>query len=412
MPVDITQHPIEKSRLRLEPIFVTIALTSFVAATYGFGIYLFSALLPEMRSALGFNYTDAGLITGAAQASFMLFAIGGGLAAGWIGGARIAFLSAVLCTVCLFAIPTVNSVLAVGFLLAIAAGTAASVYVPMVDLVSRTVPQAHRGKVLGLISSGTSYGVFINGMLVPVYLKDGNWQAIWYAVGGISLGFVVFASLIFLRTGLFSETAPPPRAKIAPVPSPKTSRFGRPETWVILIWAITFLNGFSALPFQNYLVPYLREELGTDLAFSGRIWAMIGFVGMFSGFLLGAVSDRIGIQKTMVITYAFIMISALLLIRGGGEASLLIAGVFFSLAFYPVFGLVPAYIAKMNSRLSPTIIFSVANVTLGVGGVLGNFLAGASQTYFQSFIWIYVVVAALAVLLSILALSLTAKRKA
>jgi predicted MFS family arabinose efflux permease len=148
------------------------------------------------------------------------------------------------------------------------------------------------------------------------------------------------------------------------------------------------------------------------LAFSGRIWAMIGFVGMFSGFLLGAVSDRIGIQKTMVITYAFIMISALLLIRGGGEASLLIAGVFFSLAFYPVFGLVPAYIAKMNSRLSPTIIFSVANVTLGVGGVLGNFLAGASQTYFQSLIWIYVVVAALAVLLSILALSLTAKRKA
>lgn len=411
MPTDILTPPLQNRWARVEPALVTIALTSFVAATYGFGIYLFSALLPEMRNAIGFNYTQAGFITGAAQVSFMLFAIGGGLAAGFFGGARIALLSAALCTLCLFALPAASNVLVLGFLLSVAAGTAASVYVPMVDLVSQTVPQAHRGKVLGLISSGTSYGVFINGMLIPSFLQTGNWQGVWYAVGGTSLGFVLFATVVFMRADLFAKTGPSRRPKPTKTTAVKAAPFARPELWVVLIWIITFFNGFSTLPFQNYLVPYLREELGADPAFSGRIWAMIGFVGMFSGFLLGALSDRIGIRKTMVITYGFILIACLLLIQAAGPFTLLLAGILFALAFYPIFGLVPAYIAKKSSRLSPTTIFSVANVTLGVGGVLGNFLAGASQTQFQTFTWVYVVAGALAILLAVMALALPVERR-
>ena len=41
---------------------VTVLLTSFVAATYGFGFYLFSQIVTDMRLELGFGFTALSLI--------------------------------------------------------------------------------------------------------------------------------------------------------------------------------------------------------------------------------------------------------------------------------------------------------------------------------------------------------------
>jgi len=387
----------------LKPTIITIVLTSFVATTYGFGFYLFSAIIPEMRADLDFSYTTVGIITGTAQASFMLFAIGGAIVAHRIGGAWVTILSMILCSACLLLIPVMPNIILIGTLLVIMGGCAASVYVPMVDLVSQTIKQAHRGKVLGLISSGTSYGVFINGMLIPVFLQDNNWEGIWLTVALIAVGSTLLGIIVFRRTHLFKLNKTEESTKPVTVKQQKSGGFFKnikqAEPWVLLIFLITFLNGLTTLPFQNYLTPYLREELGFDVSFSGQVWAMIGFIGMFSGFLLGALSDIIGIRKTMLLTYLLLFLSAFLLIVNPSQHLIYFSGIFFALAFYPIFGLVPAYITKKKSRLTATMIFGIANVTLGIGGVLGNFLAGVSATQTDSFSGIYILVAILSVVL-------------
>lgn len=385
---------------------ITILLTGFVAATYGFGIYLFSALVTDMRADLGFSYTTAGIITAAAQIGFLVFALAGGLLAPRIGGGRMVLGSVFLCGACLTLLPLSGDILVVGALLALLGGCSASVYVPMVELVTRIVRFEHRGKVLGLISSGTSYGVFANGLLVPIFVMNGNWRGAWLTVGAATLALTLAAAFVFRHLGLLRGPGAEERTE------ERASGRNREEAgrWItrssLTVWAITFLNGFALLPFQNYLSPYLRDELGFPVTVAGQVWAIIGFVGMGAGFAVGALSDRIGIRAALVLTYALVLTSSLLVAWFPTEPAMIGAAVAFALAFYPIFGLVPAYISKTLSGAAATTVFGMANVTLGLGGMFGNFLGGWSRTETGSFVWIYLAVGAVAILLAMLSFSL------
>ena len=66
---------------------------------------------------------------------------------------------------------SVGYFLLVSFLLVIMGGCVASVWVPMVEVSQRYIPDSYQGRALGLMSSGTSYGVFINSLLLA-FLMD------------------------------------------------------------------------------------------------------------------------------------------------------------------------------------------------------------------------------------------------
>ena len=166
------------------------------------------------------------------------------------------------------------------------------------------------------------------------------------------------------------------------------------------------MNGFSTMPFQNYLSPYLREELGFTVDFAATVWGVIGFIGMFSGFIVGWMSDKTGVKIALIFTYICIFFSSLILVLYPAGNLPLVAGILFAIAFYPIFGLVPAYIAKSAKGAESTVIFGVANITLGVGGMVGNYLAGIQKSLSDTFVWNYVAIAVSALLLGLLTLIL------
>jgi predicted MFS family arabinose efflux permease len=143
---------------------IVVLLTSLVAATYGFGIYLFAQLVPDMQASLGFDFSYVGSITASAQLGFLICA----LLAVWltpkIGGGWMIVASGAVCALALLLIPLSNNILVIGALLTLLAGTAATVFVPMVDVVARVTAYRYRGLAMGLVSSGTSYGVAINSL--------------------------------------------------------------------------------------------------------------------------------------------------------------------------------------------------------------------------------------------------------
>lgn len=399
-------------------VTVTLLLTSVIAATYGFGFYLFSVIVTDMRAELGFSYTAAGIITGSAQVGFLAFAFTGGLLAPRLGGGRVVLGSVLLCGISLTALPAFSNIWVIGALLTILGGCAASAYVPMVGLVSRLIRFEHRGKVLGLVSSGTSYGVFINGLIVPVFILQGDWRSIWLSVGVGTLVLTLIAASVFLRLGLLTEprrehrleSSPEQASRPAPAP-PTRAKLLPLDRASLVIWAITFLNGFTLLPFQNYLASYLRDELGFPVTVAGQVWAVIGFIGMGAGFAVGALADRIGIRASLNFTYACVLLSTVILAAVPEHGLLLVAGAAFALAFYPIFGLVPAYISKTTEGAKAVAVFGVANVTLGLGGMAGNFLGGWSRTATGTFVWIYVAVGAIALLLGPLSFLLPSERE-
>ncbi|MFF7642788.1 MFS transporter [Streptomyces canus] len=394
---------------------ITIILTSFVAATYGFGFYLFAQIVTDMRKDLGFGYTVVGTVTAAGQLGFLAFALLGTWVSTRLGGGTVTIGSAVLCGLCLVLIPTTDSIVLIGILLTILGGTAASVYVPLVEIVGRVVDYQHRGKVLGLISSGTSYGVFVNSLLVPSFVGSGNWRGLWYCVGLGTLAVTAVAAYAFKRFGLFySPTHDKHDAAEHTDQDPATddttsARAGWRMVlvrWVVIVWIIKFLNGFACMPFQNYLSPYLREGLGFDIDFASQVWGVIAVIGMGAGFAVGWLSDRIGVRRSMMLCYAMFFTSAVLLVVAPVGYVPMVSGVLFALAFYPIYGLVPAYVSKSASGAAATVIFGVTNVTQGLGGIVGNYTAGFLKNVTGDFMWYYVVIAVATVVLGALVLQL------
>ncbi|WP_315982169.1 hypothetical protein [Aliamphritea spongicola] len=53
----------------------------------------------------------------------------------------------------------------------------------MVGLIARYIDYQHRAKAMGLIGSGTSYGIFINGLVLPWLLPDYGWRSVWFVLG-------------------------------------------------------------------------------------------------------------------------------------------------------------------------------------------------------------------------------------
>ena len=57
------------------------------------------------------------------------------------------------------------------------------------------------------------------------------------------------------------------------------------------------------------------------------------------------------------------------------------AAVLFGLSFYPIYGLVPAYVGRISTVSQATLIFGLANVFQGGGGVVGNLVGGSVATH-------------------------------
>ena len=132
---------------------------------------------------------------------------------------------------------------------------------------------------------------------------------------------------------------------------------------------------------------------------------------MFSGLAIGALADRISIRWAMVVTYALLCISAAFFLNHASLVVIYAGAVAFGLAFYTIFGLLPAYTSIIFSKDEATSVFGIGNVLLGLGGMVGNYFAGLSREHTGSFETIYWGVLATAIASLVLSLVMRNERK-
>lgn len=377
----------QSSARPVDSVVLAVVLAGFVASTYGFGVYLFANLVVDMRRDIGFGYTTVGLITGGAQIGFLLFSSVTSVISRYVEGWKISLVSTLITSLALLGLSVSNNVWLSGALLILLGGCSASVYIPLAEIVAKGFSPGNRSRVMGLISSGTSYGVFINGLLVSFLTLQGGWRSIWLTAGLISLGLCALAWYLLRTMG----TGGPSREGSVTLDN-RTPWLSRS---LYLTWAIAFLNGMALLPFQTYLAPYLRDELGVSVQDAGFIWTTIGAVGMASGFLVGWIADKVGVRASLAMCFLSAGLAAAVVFGCNSLPLFYVAAFLFALAFYPIFGLVPSYIGQIVPVSRLTQAFGIANVLIGLGGVCGNFLGGLSKDLTGSFSSVYWVVALL-----------------
>lgn len=373
-------QPQQTTSTNTKPIELTILLTSFIAASYAFGIYLFSSLLPDMRSALSLSYTEVGWITGLAQVGFLAGAFVSASLVRVLGAVRLILASVLVCCTGLALMPLVAGAVQIALIMVMTGCAAATVWVPMVAVVQGGIAQRHQGKVLGLISSGTAYGLFLNGFSVPALLPLGGWKLAWMFSSMLTFLLLVWG-VLRLRVGEVNAL------KEDAGHASWGSVLRDPMALVVVV--LMLLNGIACMPTMNYLMSFLREEIGYSVESAGWVWSAIGFTGMFGGFAMGALADRITVARALNLTYVCLGSSSLLFLHHASVGEVLVGAALFGLAFNAIFGLIPAFVSLSFAAQKATAVFALGNVALGLGSMLGNLLGGVLREQQQSFVPVY-----------------------
>ncbi|MCS4093661.1 MULTISPECIES: MFS transporter [unclassified Rhizobium] len=390
----------------LQGLLVAVMIAC-VGTCYGFGLSLFPQIIPDMRRSLAFDYAFVGTVTGLIQ----LASVASALISTWlvhrIGAARTVVGSVGLCGLSLSTVPLAENVYVLAGLLMIAGSTGASTFVPMIDLASRVVSIRRRGLAMSLISSAPSYGVLGNSALVAAFAGSDRWQIVWYITGAISVLLTITTSILFKRAGL-SSLAQGPQADGFAERRPSLRAM---VPWVFLVFVLGFINGVMPFPYLTYLSPLLREERGYTVGTVSLLWATIGTVGIAAGFVLGSIASRFGSRLAMLVCYlCFVLAGLLMHIQAPLELSV-ISVVSFSLGFYPIYGLLPAYVShRAGPRIAVTVM-GICTVLQGLGGASGNIFGGLIKTSTQSFEGIYLAVALIAAVAAGMTMLLTSDQK-
>lgn len=389
---------------------VTLLFTAFIASTYGFGMYLFPAMVEAVRLDIPFSYATMGTISGFVQAGFMICALLVGFLTLQFGAMPMILGSVSLCAIGLLGLAVAPNIIVMAVCLTILGGCAAAIWVPMVEVTRDHISKEHQGKALGLMSSGTSYGVFVNSFLLTTLLPQYGWRSLWVATG-VLVGVLALLAIMRLRDAKGKTAKAIVTERVSVASRLKTL----PKGLTAAILLMMFLNGLSCMPYQTYLSAFLQSEAGYSAETAAYMWRIIGVVGMVSGFAIGWLADRITVRIAMILTYAALAGSCALLLNATGGTSyqfLYVAAVTFGISFYAIFGLVPAYISHVYGQGSAALVFAFGNIALGLGGIIGNILGGALKVSTGSFEPIYMVMLGAAVASIVLSSLMPSERRA
>ena len=336
--------------------FFAIAV-AFGPARNGFGLFL-----PDFRRDFGLSTEMSGVIAGGSYGGYLVALSLVGLFAARFGPRlflTVGGLSATIGMVLVALAPNVP-VLAAGLVLA--ASYAGWSWSPYNDAVEHEVPSKSRGRVLSAISTGTTFGLAVAGL---ISLAAGLWGLPWRAAW---LGFAATALAVTIWNA---------RALPAGVQRSGTGASGqnagpgwllRPGSVVLFIVAFSFgvVSGF----YWSFAVDLISRSGGLPKDVGPVFYVAVGAVG-FVGLLTGDAIERFGLRPTLAA--CFVSLGFVGLFLGFAPASWAAVGA--SAAFLGAGVMCMSALLSVWSSLlfpeRPSTGFSIALLFVGAGSIVG-----------------------------------------
>ena len=144
------------------------------------------------------------------------------------------------------------------------------------------------------------------------------------------------------------------------------------------IWylgGVYLLFGFSYIIYSTFFARYLTTEAGFTARAAGALWSGIGLASLASGFLWGAVSDRVGRKYGLAMVYLLQCASFLAFGAWRAPAGYWISAALFALTAWSVPAIVAAAAGDvMGARLAPAAL-GLLTMFFGIGQSAGPFVA-------------------------------------
>lgn len=368
--------------------------------SHGFGVFLFAALVPMMQGSVDINSWHLALAGALTQVSYLVGAMLLGVIGPRLDSGRLLLITGTLTTSLLFTMAWLDNTTIMIFVLTVMAASAAISWGSIVELVTRYGRPDRTATNLSIASSGTAWGYSVNGLIILLIVPLLGWRSGWVAASvlGLITLFVTFRLLKSVRSQSQDQDIDVAFA----MGTRQLFKTVLRERTAFLACLILLLVGASTITFTTWLNTYLAE-LSLPPALGGYTWGVIGVTGMIAGFFVGKLADKKGPSVTLLAIFGVFALG-LLAFTYRPEQFVMLAGFGYGMMYFPIWGIIAGWISKQYSSKATMQINGIGMVTFGLGGALGNVLAGMIYDATGSLSNVYLLICGLAVVLFVLAM--------
>jgi MFS family permease len=394
---------LKKSKFHYAWIVVGAGVIGTMGAL-GLGRFGYTVILPAMKDGLGLNYGQMGLLGTGNLIGYLFFSLLGGFLASRYGTKLVTVLSLTLMTVALMLTGLAGGFYGILVARIFTGVGSAGANVPIISLASAWFSTRRRGLATGIMVSGSGLGVLVTGIFLPgviqAYGADG-WRWAWYYLAAISLTITLICLLLLKDRPAEKNLSPCGAEESAPPPSPAKEEGGNtaaaplewgkvyknPALWQLGL--VYFAFGFSYIAYATFFSAHVIKAGNLTQAEAGRIWSLVGFVSLASGFIWGGVSDWIGRRAALCVVFCLHTLSFAIFAFSTTVVGFYASALAFGISAWSIPAIVAAFSGDIaGARLAPAAL-GMVTVIFGIGQALAPYVAGrladASGTFSYSF---------------------------
>jgi len=269
--------------------------------SHGFGLFLFAALVPLMRESVAITNWHIAAIGALTQLSYLAGALLLGVIGNKVCSTRLVLTTGSLTTVLLYSMSQLQSPLIITSVLVLLAASASISWGAIVEILGRHAKPERCATHLSFASSGTAWGYGLNGLLILLVVPTLGWQRSWQIAAVFGLIVVLLTWRLLTKLNRQPSTHTTSVQAMIPV-SQLFSTIIRERT-ALFACVVSFLLGFSTMPFANWLSTYLNE-MQLPATLGGYTWTIAGVTGMFAGVITGWIADRTSHATALMIIFS------------------------------------------------------------------------------------------------------------
>ena len=347
-----------------------------VFGALGFGRFGYSAILPAMQKDLGISSAAAGSLASWNLGGYVIMAAIGGLLASRFGPRKVVAVGSIVAAAGMLLTGLSSSLVSASAARLLTGLGGGCVLVPSVALMSAWFDVRRRGMASGVVTSGSSLALVIAGAIVPLIISAGGsegWRLAWYFFAALTF-LVGILTIVFQRDRPYAAAVRARAARGSRPPLDLKSVVRSRYAWHIGFVYMMF--GFAYMVYFTFFQKRLTADLGFSSSAAGEFFLVVGVASLACGVLWGVISDRVGRGRAIAAMCFIQAVGAALFAWWPGTPGLVLSAVLLGLTSLAVPGIVGAGCGDQFGPVLASASLGFVTIFLGVGQVLGPYLAG------------------------------------
>ncbi|MBW1800142.1 MAG: MFS transporter [Deltaproteobacteria bacterium] len=391
---------------------VAIVIAGFFTAFIAFAIrYSYGLLLPEMLPALAISKTEAGIIFSSYFITATLLSPVLGLLVDRSDARILISTFVAMLGIGTYLMSFSSSVIQASIFFCLAGIGHSACWAPVVTVVMRWVSEKRRGIVLAFVDLGSTAGIAVCSITIPLMTGAYSWRTVWVSLG-------IFAFIVAAMNFFMIKSHPPfepgpggsGTAPRAPIPIRVAYMAIIRDKKFYLIGLSYLLLSFSILVPLTFLTTFATQELKIPYQSAAGLLAVFAVVGAAAKLFLSHLSDVVGRVRVMMFCGVLTAIGGL----GLAYVHAFLLLVLFTAVFGAGYGTIwPVFAAAARDFFPKEYAGSVVGlwtVFHGLGSIMSPVIAGWTIDGTGAYVWAFIL-AMISSIISILLLFPMAKTK-